>query len=158
MKSTLSLAFATAFLFVALDGPAANAQSRRPPRRGGNNSALNNQMLGMFNANQQRNSATVNRGRSSQPIYRGVRTVNPFDGTTTRRAPTVPNYTGGQRLYVWPVPYGAPTYNNNMYPSPPYNGNGSSTYRSGSPQYTGKTTFSYDPNAVKSNISGPPPR
>jgi hypothetical protein len=153
MSFALRLVFAASFLCIVLDGPAANAQSRRPTRRGGNNSALTNELLRRFAVKQRNNWAMVHRAQSPAPIYRGVRRVNTFNGATIRTAPTLPNYPGGQRFYIWSVPYGGATYNSNGYDPLPNNGNGY-----GPTPDPGKSTYTYDPNALKSSTSGPLPR
>ena len=76
MKFTLRYVFAATFLWTVLNGlPAAAQNKRRPQRGGGNYSAMNNQMMGMFYANQQRNWAMVNNGRA--PVYRSIHNASP---------------------------------------------------------------------------------
>ena len=109
--------------------------SRRPSYSSRERSAaLTNQMLSMFNAQQSRNWALVNNGRSSSPIYSGVRTANPFSGTTDRTPPKAPNYSGGYRGN-WSNPYNGGRDNNVYGPSP----------------YNGKSRYVWDPNWRKSS-------
>jgi hypothetical protein len=61
-------------------------------------------------------------------IYRGVRTADPFRGTTVRQSPLPPNYPGGQRGR-WYNPYGTGRDNNVVRPSP-----------------NGRSRYMYDPN------------
>ncbi len=76
MNITLRLVFAATFLSILLDGSAAHAQYWRWSQRGGgSNSAFNNQMLGMFQAYQQRSWAMVNNSRA--PVYRPIPNASP---------------------------------------------------------------------------------
>jgi hypothetical protein len=76
MSFTLRLVFAATFLSFVLHGSTAHAQYRRRPQRSGHHSGLTtNQMLGMFQANQQRNWAMVNNGRAQ--VYRPMPNASP---------------------------------------------------------------------------------
>ncbi len=165
MSITLRLVFAAAFLSIVFDGSTANAQYGRRPQRGGNYSALNNQMLGMFYANQQRNWALVNNGRTSAPTYRGVRTANPFSGATVRTPPTAPSYSRSSESTYSGVrtvnpfngttvrtPPTAPNYstgNRGKWYNPYNEGRDNNVY--GPSPYNGKSRYFYDPNARKSS-------